>query len=303
MDGMFIGEYIRDKRKEMGFSQNKFCEDICVSETMSRFERGLLRLSPEKIRIMLQKLNLPEHYAYLPSKDEIVIDGLKMDIVSCNVHHDKEAGFKKLEELEKYAQNDKSVRQFITRSRVLLGKPDGDYSFDEKLQMLTDAILLTSPKFDIAKIRDGIYALEEIKIINQIGLIYSQAGKHKKAVDIFSQLLEYIKEHYNNVHQAGGTFPMVAYNLALELSKISCYEEALETAQLAWDSCIHYGHYQFLPGSIVVMAKCYHFLGDDEKSRIFYHRAYTLYFALGDERNAQNAKESAMEYLNEELVY
>lgn len=299
---MFIGEYIKEKRKELGFSQEKLCENICEPETMSRFERGKQELSPKKIRMLPQRLNLPDHYAYFPSKNEVVIDGIKRDIVSCNVHHDKEAGLKKLEELEKLAQGDKSVQQFIIRSRVLLGKPDGDYSFDEKLQMLIDAIHLISPEFDIEKICDGIYTLEEIKIINQIGLIYSQAGKHKKAVDIFSQLLDYIKAHYDNAYQASGVFPMVAYNLALELSKINCYEEALETAKLAEEACTRYGHYQSLPGALTIMAKCYHFLGDDEQSRELYKQAYTLYNSFGDKRNAQNAKESTMEYLGVELI-
>lgn len=304
MEGMFIGEYIREKRKELGYSQAKLCDGICEPITLSRFERGKQMPSRDKIRDLLRRLGLPEEYAYFPTKDEIVIDGLQKDIISCNVHHDQENGLKKIEMLEKIAQKEnKQIRQFILRSKVLLGKPDGEYSFSEKLDMLINAIQLTSPNFDISKIQDGLYTIEEIKIINQLGLIHSRDDKHEEAADAFGQLLEYINMRYDNVGVLGGCFPMISYNYALELSKLERYEESLKNAEAARDFCIHHGHYQFLPGSIVIMAKCHHFLGDDEQSRQLYQQAYILYKALGDERNAQNAKESAMEYLGIELLY
>ena len=60
--------------------------------------------------------------------------------------------------------DDNIIRQFILRSRVLLG----DYGFEEQLDMLLEATRLTVPRFDLDKIESFLYSFDEIKIINQI---------------------------------------------------------------------------------------------------------------------------------------
>ena len=304
MKWIYIGEFIRKKRESLGLSQSQLCAGICESITLSRFERGKQRLSRDKTVALLERLGLPGEYAYYLTPREIEIENLQREIISCSISENKSDGLKKLELLKSIiTDDDKRIKQFILRSSILLGKPEGDYTFYEKRQILLDAIHLTSPQFSISSIPRGIYTIEEIKVINHLGKIYSENGNIKTAVDIYTQLFHYITTHFENIGQFGGCFPMVSYNLALGLSKINCYTESLEIATLARQACIDYGHYQYLAGSTVIMAKCYHFLGDDEKSKIFYHRTYTLYLTLGDERNAQNAKDSAMEYLGEDLTY
>ena len=77
-----------------------------------------------------------------------------------------------------------------------MGYLDGEdirsYTFDEKEKMLFEALYLTVPKFDIEEIDKNYYTVEEIKIINQIALNYSDAGENKKAIDVYNQLLKYI---------------------------------------------------------------------------------------------------------------
>lgn len=71
-------------------------------------------------------------------------------------------------------------KQFALRSRVLLGRLDGRYTPLEQIDLLMQAIQLTVPRFDLESIESFLYTRDEITIINQIGLAYSDAGQNKK---------------------------------------------------------------------------------------------------------------------------
>ncbi len=258
-----------------------------------------------KLRALLQRLDLPEdkYYALL-SKNEVQISDLQTEIISCNVLKDSERGLSKIEELEKIADSDDHLlHQFILRSKVLLGKRENGqitaYTHDEKLEILFEAIQLTAPNFDIDEIYEGLYSIDEVKVINQIALVYSDSQQHKKAIDIYYQLLKYIKKHFQNILQSGGLLPLVAFNYARELDLIGHYSEAVEIAEIGWQACVQYGQYRTLPATIALIAECYHFLGEDNKSKDYYQQSYYLYKAIGDQRGVKVISDEAKKYFGE----
>ena len=301
----YIGDYIRGRRMALGYTQEQLCEGICEPVTISRIENGRQLPSRNIISALLQRLGLNgDYYVALLSKNESEKDALQTEIVSCNVHREKEKGLEKLCELEKITEDgDNITRQFILRSRVLLGKPDGEYSFEEKLRMLTEAIHLTVPQFDLEEIDRFLYSLDEVKVINQIALVYSNHGEHEKAVDIFSQLLKYIQNHYQNILQSSGILPMVAFNYSRELALCNDYTKAIEIAELGWDSCVMYGYYQNLPGLISIIAECYFFLGNTNKSTELYFQAYYLYKAINRQQDAKRVKSEIKNHLGIEIDF
>ena len=307
MEQLFIGELIRQRRLELGLKQCELCEGICEPVTMSRLESGKQTPGSNKLRMLMQRLGLPdERYYALVSKNELRISELQTEIVSSNVLHDSFRGLEKIEELEAIAEpNDNQVRQFILRSRAILGKlVDGKvepYSLEEKLEMLFEAIRLTSPYFDIDHIGKGLYCIDEVKVINQIANIYSKQGKREQALQIFVQLIEYIKQHFHNVKQSGGLLPLVSFNYARELDLDGQYEKAIEVAHLGWESCVQYGQYATLPSSIEIIAECYHFLGDDEKSKDYYKQAYYIYKAIGDSHGLDSMKTEIAKYFGSDF--
>lgn len=305
MREVFLGEYIKQKRLELNLTQEQLCEGICEAMTISRIENGKQTPSRNKINALLQRLGLPgDRYFALLSKNEMKIDDLQKEIISCNIHHEKEKGLKKIQELEKIIEEDDNVtRQFILRSKVLLGKPDGEYSFEEKLNILMNAICLTVPRFDLGNINKCIYSIDEVKLINLIASIYAKDGQHKKAVDILSQLLKYIQKHYQNILQSNGLLPMVALNYAIELASCKRHENAIEIAELGWQSCVKYGHYQFLPGVMAVKAECYFFLKNYEESKKLYEQAYYVYKAIDNQKEADKVKLEAKERLGMEFKF
>ena len=187
MKKLFVGEVIRKRRMELGLKQYELCEGICEPVTMSRLETGKQTPSYNKLKTILQRLGLPDDQCYmLLSKNEMLISDLQTEITSCNVLKDPERGLPKIEELEKIVEPDDTLtRQFILRSKVLLGKKENgkivSYTFDEKLEMLFEAIRLTAPNFDIDAIHEGLYSIDEVKVINQIALVYSDHKDNKKS--------------------------------------------------------------------------------------------------------------------------
>ena len=158
------------------------------------------------------------------------ISDLQTEIVSCNVFKDSQRGLPKIAELEELADpDDHLLHQFILRSKVLLGKKENEqiipYTYEEKLDMLFEAIRLTAPNFDIDAIYEGLYSIDEVKVINQIATVYSDLKQHKKAIDIYYQLLKYIKKHFQNILQSGGLLPLVAFNYARELDLVGRYRD------------------------------------------------------------------------------
>lgn len=286
-----IGEVIRQKRIELGLTQEELCEGIYEPPTMSRIETGRQTPSRTKLNVLLQRLGLPDDQYYaLLSDNETKIADLQKEIVSCNVLGKEKKGLEMINELEEIADpQDTTIQQFILRSKVILGKLENGeikpYSFEQKLEILFQAIHLTSPRFNIEEIDRGLYGLDEVKVINQIALTYSRNDEHKKAIDIYYQLLRYIKKHFQNILQSGGLLPLVCYNYARELDLVKRYEDALEIAQLGWQACVQYGQYRNLPVIIALMAECYHFLNDDNKSIEYYRQAYYIHKAIGNEKS------------------
>lgn len=293
-----IGAYIRQNREAQGLTQQQLCEGICEPATISRIENGQQTPSRSRLSALLQRLGLPDdRYFALLGPNETEISSLQAEILSCNVHGQQKRGLELIARLENIMEaDDHIIRQFVLRSRVLLG----DYGFEEQLDILLEATRLTVPRFDLDKIESFLYSFDEIKIINQIGNIYAHAGQQKKAIDIYSRLLQYVQQHNSNITQSTGQLTLVAYNYALELDVCHLYQDAVEIAELCRQTCVDYGHYQFLPGALHIMAECYHFMGDDEKSKDLYLQAYGIYKAIGNEHDLLLLKKDVREQLGVE---
>ena len=296
MQEIFIGEYIRHHRQDKGLSQEKLCEGICEPMTLSRLENGSQTPSFSCVNALLQRLGLPDdRFTALLSQNELEIVRLRKELVAAISHHNTGKGWETVRELDRIAKkDDQVVRQVILRAKAVLGREDKIRSPEETLAMLEEALRITSSHFDPEEISRGRYCAEEIKIINSISDIYSEIGERKKAADILSQLLRYIQKQNQDIPQL---LSMVAYNYAIDLTLLKRYEEAIETAELCWQSCVERNHYQFLPGSVHIIAECRYFLGELEESARLYTRAYYLYRAIDEKSDLEILTKEAKEHL------
>ena len=180
MKNVFLGEYIKQRRLDLGLTQEQLCDGICEPMTLSRLENGKQTPSRNRINALLQRLGLPDdRYFALLSKNELEMEALQKEIVACNANHRVEEGFETLKKFEQIADHDDQIaQQFILRSKVLLGRLDQRYTPQEQIDLLMQVIRLTVPRFNLDEIERFFYSTDEIKIINQIGIAYSDDGQN-----------------------------------------------------------------------------------------------------------------------------
>lgn len=313
MKEVFLGEVIRQRRLELGLTQEELCEGICEPMTISRFENGRQTPSRNRIKAILQRLGLPDDRFFgLLSAKEMQISNIEKEITSCHVRFARatpeeknkirEETFAKHRELEGVIDKDDTLsRQLILRSKYLLGTENGPYSLDEGLSMLLEAMRMTSPKFDLDQIGQGLYTENEIKLINNMANCYIRAGRHYDAIDVLKPLLHYLQTHMKNIPPNRAQIPMVAFNYARELEIVKRFDDAIEIAEYAREICIDYGVYTSLSGVLMILAECHYHLGDHEKSVELYRQAYYLFKIIEDEDNLAIIKVEAKEFLGLEL--
>ena len=300
MKNVFLGEYIKQRRLDLGLTQEQLCEGICEPMTLSRLENGKQTPSRNRINALLQRLGLPDdRYFALLSKNELEMEALQKEIIACNVTEKVPEGFEKLAQFEKLADPDDQIaKQFALRSRVLLGRLDIRYTPLEQIDLLMQAIRLTVPRFDLDEIERFLYSTDEIKIINQIGIAYSDDGQNKKAAEIYYQLLRYMRKHFQETVTSIGMLPLVLYNYSRVLDLCGRYEEGAMLAKEGQEACIQYGHYRFLPSCLEIEAECRHFMGDDKSSRELYYQSYYLCKVIKYKVGLDIIKQEAKKYLN-----
>lgn len=308
MKELFIGEVIKRKRKELGLTQEELCEGICEPSTISRIESGKQVPAKNKLDALLQRLDLPgDRYYALLSKNELEISNLQSQVISSNVSNNNRDGLQYLEKLEGIvSEDDHLIMQFILRSKVALGYLDGEdirpYTFDEKEKMLFEALYLTVPKFDIEEIDKNYYTVEEIKIINQIALNYSDAGQNKKAIDVYNQLLKYIEKHLMNLKESNGLVILISYNCSRSLYLEKRYEESIGVANLGLEVSIQERCSSYLGGFLSVLGHAFYAEGRLEESKKYFYQSFYIYSVLHDDINIELGKKNLKEFFNIDIL-
>ena len=297
MKELLLGEAIKRRRLELGLTQEQLCEGLCDPATLCRLENNRQTPTHNRIKAILQRLNMPDdRYYALLSPHELELASVRKEFVACHSRFARaepeqkkqlwELTMEQLHRLEGLAEDDDAItRQFILNHRVILGTPDGPYSFEERWAMLLEALRLTVPKFDLERIEGRRYSVDETRLISQIAVTYSREGKHTKALEIYSQLFDYVRKNDDHLSNFAPHFTLIAHNYARELALCAHYQSAIEIAEQGRRVSVDYGHYQFFPGFLAAMGECYYQLGEEEKSKKLCVQAHYIYEALGDERN------------------
>jgi len=303
-----IGELIKQQRIERNISQEQLCEGICEAATLSRIEQGRSYPTQARLEALLQRLGLPGERIYaIVSDDEQELQQLKDEIIHCNATRDLREGLQKLARLEALAESDDTLtQQFIARSKVLLGKLQGDeilpYSPQEKLELLYAALRRTRANFNIRNFVSHYYTVEELKLINQIAIVLDDTGQQRQATDIYLQLLKYldIGTHINSSNVSAAI--LIAYNCALVMCRRKHYDDAEYYAQWGLDLAYQWGRGGALVGSLLyVMGETACNTGRLELGKEYFLQAYYTYKIYRDQMNADLMLENMQDYFGPDI--
>lgn len=308
---VLLGVLIRQRRLDKGMTQEELGGDLYSRSQISRIESGQSFPEYDKLQKLLQTLGLEDDlFCGLRNQTKMKITLLQEDALLSCIHFEhatdnekrviRSESMEKLRELEEMtSDSDHLTQQFIIHCKIILGKAENvPYTPEEELSLLMKAIRLTVPRFDIEKINDSLYYFNEIKIINQIAIAYSDAGDHETANDIFRQLFKYVEIHNQDVRRSAGYLPFVAFNYAVELAISGRYKEAIKIGEKGWQSSIKHRHYNFLGGILHTMAECYHYLNNDTASENLFRLAYSFYQIVGDQPGIISIKNDAQKCLD-----
>ena len=297
MKQIFLGEAMKNRRLELRLTQDEVCEGICEVMTLSRLEHGRQTPAHNRIKALMQRLNMPDdRYYALLSEQEMELDNTRREFLSRLGRFERASDNQKrplwklaieqLRNMESLAAKDDTItQQFILGNKALLGREDGPYSLVERLKMQLATLRLTLPKFDLENLGTHRYSLDETQLLNQIAGTYSASGEHSQAMRLYGHLYEYAKKSTDCLSTYARYLTLIAHNYSRELAIQKYYHRAIEIAELGKQVSVNYGYYQCLPGLLYIVGECYYRLGEVEKSKEWCLEAHYLYKVLSDERN------------------
>lgn len=308
MNRFMIGEYIRKQREAKEINQDDLCRGICNRSTLSRIERGRQEPSYYTLKVLLQRLGIPEErFQILMGPQEFEIEELQQEIVADNVKHDFSSALKKIERLETLFQAEQQpvLQQFVLRVRALAGyEKDGqhfDYDYSTQREMLTQALELTCAGINLKNMGRFLLGEDEAKIINQIAITYSEEGNRRQAIEIYRQLIRYVQRNFAGCEIGQIMLPLTAYNYSKILGIEHKYKEAIEVAELGRQCCVKYNKCRMLGGLLLNIACCLHEMGEDERSWELLVDSYYVSKAMEKERSCKVIQQYAKENLGKEI--
>lgn len=271
-----IGYLIKERRLELGITQEELADGICAVTTLSRIENGERIPSKDYFERLIQRLGVSDIVFYTTvDKNTLYLHELKFkirDLIARTKY--KEA----LELLNDYSSKaNMSLRfekQFVLLYNTIAA--NDSIGLDERLCKLREAVSLTCPRYTDGFI-PNLLSYEEIIALNNIAICYMQMGNYDKAISILSHIKKHYESGFVNREECLKTQTMVLYNLSKCYGLTGKYDECIEICDLGIKIACETGRCGCL-------------------SQLHYNRAWSLSKRMlhGDMEQAENAARKAI---------
>lgn len=222
-----LGPIIRNRRLELGLSQEDLADGICSVPTLSRIENGERMPTKNHFEMLMQRLGYSAmSLDFFTDKQDFLIHELKFKIRQAYVAKDFLLANRLLDEYEDLISNESNIdQQFRMLYHTLLNLKQ--YSKEEELSCFESALRLTCPSYSGGRI-PHVLSYEEIILLNNIAVCYDVPEPRHHAISILRTLKTYYDTCVINSEEALRTQPMVLYNLSKALGMAGYYDECLE---------------------------------------------------------------------------
>lgn len=177
-----LGEFIVNRRKLLGMTQQELCNGICTQSAISQIEKGKVIPNLDTLHSISLKLNIPINFFMNLLVDDSFeqIEPIIMEIEKLTAHHKYKDVYKKsIAELESVNFNRIWFKIYLQWALTYSSYMLGLMSFTETLTSLKR--LLDPKNYLIIKTN----ALE-LRILNSIAVIY--ASNHNEKVALFTMI-------------------------------------------------------------------------------------------------------------------
>lgn len=226
-----LGIIIKERREELGISQEILADGICAVPTLSRIENGERIPTKTHFEMLMQRLGYSAvSLDFFTDKQDFQAYELKFKIRQAYIEKDYNLAKVYVEELETLLPNPTNVdKQFLCLYRILLNQKY--ISNSNRLAQLEAAIRLTCPKYESNYI-PRVLSYDEIILLNNIAICHEGLGNRELAITILFVLKEYYDQHIINREEALRTQPLILYNLSKYLGLSKRYDECIEVCKL-----------------------------------------------------------------------
>ena len=229
-----LGPIIRNRRLELGLSQEDLADGICSVPTLSRIENGERMPTKNHFEMLMQRLGYSAmSLDFFTDRRDFQIHELKFQIRQAYVTKDIPLSERLLGTYKELISSDSNIdQQFFLLYDTLLNLDQ--YSTEEQLTLFESTLRLTCPSYGSSRI-PHVLSYEEIILLNNIAICYGLTNAQHHAISILRTLRTYYDTQVINSEEALRTQQMVLYNLSKALGIAGYYDECLEIC----DECIH----------------------------------------------------------------
>lgn len=287
-----FGYVIKQRREELGYTQEELAEGICSVPTLSRIENGERLPTKDHFEMLLQRLGFSESILYnYVDEHTLFLHKLKFKIRQAIILEHFEEAQTLLEDYKRNMDPTSPLDQQFVLLNGILASPLS-YTVKERLAQLEDAIRLTCPRYNEESV-PKILSYEEIIILNNIAGCYQSMQKLEKAIHILSLIKKHYENGMLNPEEILRTQPLILYNLSKCLGLAGKYEECIETCNLGIRIARETGRCNFLERMLYNRAWSLtkrNNLGDMEQAKESVKLALYMAIAMGNQKSAEHYK-------------
>ena len=225
-----LGPLIKQRREELGYSQEELADGICSVPTLSRIENGERLPNRQHSEMLLQRLGYSDSIIinYVDEKT-LKLHELKYSIRHAVMCNQLRAARSLLEKIVSMSSCEDAIsQQFILLYQTILSDSKSN---QEKLDAFLTALRFTCPKLNPTAL-PLILSYEEIILLNGIAVCQAESGQLEHGISLLYQLKMYYERHMVNQEETLRTQLLVFYNLSKYLGKAERYDECIEICDL-----------------------------------------------------------------------
>lgn len=288
-----FGYIIRQRREELGYTQEDLAEGICSVPTLSRIENGERLPTKDHFEMLLQRLGFSESILYnYVDEHTLFLHKLKFKIRQAIILEHFEEAQSLLGNYKRKMDPESHLEQQFVLLNGLLASPLS-YTVEGRLAQFEAAIRLTCPNYNNEDSVPSILSYEEIIILNNIAGCYQSMHDFQKAIHILSLIKKHYENGMINPEEILRTQPLILYNLSKCLGLAARYEECIETCNLGIRIARETGRCSFLERMLYNKAWSLtkrNQPGDMEQTKESVKLALYMAVAMGNQTSAEHYK-------------
>lgn len=187
-----VNEVIKNGRVAIGLSQEELADGICAVETVSRLENGKRKPVVWNFESLMERIGMDRDFFNLPlTTDEFEVFEKQREIKRLITLRSVEEAEKEFLCLQpKIREDSPRNRQFLMYMRTLFDYRFGRIGEREALKQYTQALNQTLKGYDILTAVKIPLSRDEIRLLNNIAILYNRLGEKETAIQILNGILE-----------------------------------------------------------------------------------------------------------------